>query len=204
MEQTLVSSGYKELCDLLSGVGDSKEGISNKEILHLTWLGANVPPGGAIVDVGSHKGKSICAMGAGALEAGNKTVRLFAVDLWTRGTTNFAHQKSQETYDTFLRQTAQMGLSDNIRICMASSLEAASKRGKSVHLLFIDASHKYLSVMDDYKAWCNFIPHGGRIAFHDYNTRFKGVQEVVDDIVIPSGLWKDYHIYDHIWSATRV
>jgi predicted O-methyltransferase YrrM len=204
MEQLLALPKYRELCKLKSGVGDNTTGISDKEVKHLSWLGANVPLGGNIIDLGSHKGKSVCAIALGAQHAGNDKATIFAIDLWTTGTTNFAHQSSQDAYDTFLKQIAQMGLSDKIRVLMTSSLQAASKRGKPVHLIFIDASHKYVNVLADYNAWSKFVPSGGRIAFHDYQTRFDGVQKVVDEVVIPSGLWSDYHIYDHIWSATKI
>lgn len=204
MEQLLTLNRYPELCELLSGANGKKDGISNTEILHLSWLGAHVPVGGDIIDVGSHMGKSACAMGSGALQMGNWKARLFAIDLWTSGTTNYAHQRTLEAYETFQRQVAQMGLEKMVRGLMASSMAAASKRGKPIHLLFIDASHKYPDVLADYNAWSRFIPSGGRIAFHDYNTRFTGVQKAIDEKVVPSGLWRDYRVYDHIWSATRI
>src|SRR3990170_2666049 len=76
MEQLLTLNRYPELCELLSGANGKKDGISNTEILHLSWLGAHVPVGGDIIDVGSHMGKSACAMGSGALQMGNWKARL--------------------------------------------------------------------------------------------------------------------------------
>jgi predicted O-methyltransferase YrrM len=204
MEQLLVLPRYRELCKLFSGVGEKTDGISNKEIQHLSWLAYNVPVGGDVIDLGSHKGKSACAMGSALLEAKNDSARLFCIDLWTSGTTNFEHQRAPESFETFKKQIEKMGLTDRVKVLMTSSMTAVSKRGKPVHLIFIDASHKYADVLADYTAWSKFIPSGGRIAFHDYNSRFSGVQKVVDETVIPSGLWEDYRAYDHIWSATRI
>lgn len=205
MEQLLSLNKHEELNSLLSGDKNSTSGIKDIEVQHLAWLAAHIPKGGDIVEIGSHRGKSICIMGTACLETGNTTARLFAIDLWTKGFgKTFAHYSSQETWNIFQRQVAQMGLSDMVRPRMMSSLKAASKRQRSIHLLFIDGGHKYPDVSLDYQIWSPFIPHGGRIAFHDYDKKYKGVMKVIDEIVIPSGLWTNPHTYGRIWSATRV
>jgi hypothetical protein len=86
---------------------------------------------------------------------------------------------------------------------MTSSLDAAKRRSKPIHLLFIDASHKYKDVLADYQAWHGFVAPGGVIAFHDYGGRFTGVTKTIDETVIPSGLWTDIQRYGRIWSAVR-
>ena len=203
MEQLLVTSRHKELTKLLSGDNNGTCSINPEEVKHLAWLGANIPMGGDVVEIGSHRGKSICCMGTGCIEAGNYNARLFAIDLWTSTTKTFQHYHSQETWEIFNKQVAQMGLTDMVRPIMKSSLLASMKRKKPIHLLFIDANHAYEHVREDYLVWHKFIPEGGRIAFHDYKTRFKGVTRVIDEIVIPSNYWQDFRHYGRIWSATR-
>jgi predicted O-methyltransferase YrrM len=204
MEQLSILNKHDELNALLSGDKGSTTGINDIEVKHLSWLGLNIPMGGCIVEIGSHRGKSICVMASAAKEAGNNTAKIYAIDLWTKGVgKTFAHYSSEETWQIFQDQVAQMGLSDFVIPKMISSLKAASRRTKPIDLLFIDASHKFANVLADYTAWFGFIPSGGHIAFHDYHTRQVGVTKVIDEIVIPSGLWKDYHTYGRIWSATR-
>jgi len=203
MEQLLILRKHDELCKLKSGSRNETCGLHDEEVQHLAYLAYHIPRGGDIVDVGSHKGKSICVSGTAVLERGNIKARLFAIDLWTDGKTTYKNQRSPAAKAKFYEQVEQMGLTDRIRVLQTSSLKAASKRGKPIHLLFLDASHKYASVLADYKVWSRFVAPGGHIALHDYGTRFKGVDRVVEEEAIPSGLWDDIHVYDRIWSARR-
>jgi hypothetical protein len=127
---------------------------------------------------------------------------VFGVDLWTKGG-SFAHYSSQETWRIFNEQVAKMGLKGFIRPRMMSSMEAAAKRAKPIHLLFIDANHKYPFVREDYEVWSKFVTPGGWIAFHDYTERFKGVMRVVDELVKPSGLWEEWRVDGRLWSGRR-
>jgi hypothetical protein len=205
MEQLLILNRYEELRSLMSGADGGTRGIRDIEIQHLSWLAAHIPTNGNIVEIGSNRGKSICAMGSACMEVGNIGAKLFAVDLWLKGEgIVLKSYSSQETWEIFNKQVAQMGLSKMIRPCMTSSVGAASRRSNPVHLLFIDASHKYKDVLTDYRTWVKFIPIGGRIAFHDYQTRFTGVTRCIEGDVIPSNIWDDVHVYGSIWSATRI
>ncbi len=206
MDKVLQVPEYQQICEMLSGDQNGKYGITDLEVQHLAWLGSQVPEGGDVVEVGSHRGKSISAIGCGVKAAGNLgKVRLFAVDLWMKGEgKTFDHYASEETWRIFNEQIASVGLHDFIQTRMMSSARAAEKRGKPIHLLFIDASHKYKDVLNDFQLWAKFIPVGGWIAFHDYGTRFKGVDRVINEEVISSKKWSDAGVYDRIWSARRI
>jgi hypothetical protein len=71
-------------------------------------------------------------------------------------------------------------------------------------LLFIDARHDYKYVRADFIAWERFVPVGGMVAFHDYGTRFRGVDRVVHEDVTGSGKWSEGSVYGRIWSAVRL
>lgn len=193
---------------LLSGDRNSTDGISETELQHLAWLGAQIPDGGDYVEIGSHRGKSICAVGCGVRAAGRHgRVRLFGVDLWTKGgaeSSKFAHYYSEETWRIFNEQVALMQLSDVVQPVISASVTAAKKRRKPIHLLFIDARHDYKSVRADFMAWERFVSVGGMIAFHDFGTRFPGVDRVIHEDVMGSGQWSAGNVYDRIWSAVRV
>lgn len=194
---------HETLNGLLSGENNSTAGISEREGMRLAWLAQQIPTGGDIVEIGTHRGKSICWMGTACREAGNTTARVFGVDLWTKGRT-FAHYSSAETWQIFTSQVAKMGLTGFIRPVMMSSMDAVAKRQKPIHLLFIDANHKYPFVREDYLAWSRFVAPGGWIAFHDYTVRFSGVVRVVDELVKPSGLWEEGRVDGRLWSARRL
>ncbi len=196
---------HEQLNGLLSGDGNGTAGISEIEVMRLAYLGAHLPVGGDVVEIGSHRGKSICCIGAGVRHAGNDTARLFAVDLWTTGQgRTFEHYSSTETWEIFQRQLTEMGLAERVKAVVSPSVEASKRRKRPIHLLFIDASHKYKDVLADFRAWGKFVPAGGVIAFHDYTERFPGVQRVVDEEVIGSGAWGDFEQHDRLFTARRL
>ncbi len=203
VEQLLQVKEFEQLTQLLSGADNSTRGISDLEIQHLCWLAAQVPEGGSVVEIGSHRGKSTCALGCGLRAAGHLTAKIYAIDLWTLGKGRvFEHYSSQETWEIFNKQVTALGLSEIVNPRMMSSEEAASKRKRPVHLLFVDGGHKYQDVHEDYLLWNDFIPAGGRIAFHDFGTRFKGVDQTVQEAMATGG-WEEVHVYQRIWSAKR-
>lgn len=206
MDKLLLVPEFSQLSEMLSGDQNGKGGLKDIEVQHLSWLGSQVPAGGDVVEIGSHRGKSISAIGCGVRDAGNLgKVRLFAIDLWMKGEgKTFDHYASEETWKIFNSQIASVGLEDFIQTRMMASAKAVEKRSKPVHLLFIDADHKYKSVLQDYQLWSPFVPVGSWIAFHDFGTRFKGVDRVIKEEVIASKQWGDVSVYGRIWSAKRV
>ena len=206
MDKLLQVPEYEQICQMLSGDHNGKFGITDIEVQHLSWLGSQVPAGGDVVEIGSHRGKSVSAIGCGIRAAGNQgKVRMFAVDLWLKGEgKTFDHYASEETWKIFNEQIASVGLHDFIQTRMMSSAKAAEKRGKPIHLLFIDASHKYKDVLQDWQLWSPFIPIGGYVAFHDFGTRFKGVDKVIREVVLPSAVWGEDAVYGRIWSARKI
>lgn len=196
---------HDEIAQMLSGSGNKTSGIKDEEIEHLAWLGSLVPNGGNIVEIGTHKGKSITAIILGMLYAKKEPCRVHCVDLWYKGKgKTFSHQHSYETWMQFQEQIRRFGVDKYITPVVSSSEEAVRKRKKSIDLLFIDGNHKKPFVEFDYKNWSVFVPVGGWIAFHDYCDRFEGVKSVVDEVVIPSGLWGDYNLVGSVWSARRI
>lgn len=211
VEKTLIVKKYETLRGLLSGDNNTTKGISDKEIQHLSWLGSQVRPNHIVIEVGSHRGKSACAIGCGIRDSGTENVFIYCIDLWTFGTkatSKFDHYSSQETWNIFNAQIAMLGLTDVVVPKMIDSAKAAQRftcnpDKPPVDLLFIDARHDYEWVLADYQNWHENVAPGGYIAFHDYGTRFPGVDKVINDYVIPSGLWEDFTVVDRIWSARR-
>ena len=206
MERRLLKlTEYGSLCKLLSGDGDGVDGINRTEIQHLCWLGAQCPDGGDVVEVGSHRGKSTCCLAAGVRSAGVQG-RVFAVDLWTKGAgKTFDHYSSKQTWEIFQRQVRQMGFVGLIRPVQGASVECALRRKRPIHVLFIDASHKYPHVLADWNAWSPFVAPGGWVAFHDYGTRFEGVDRVVTEEVVAHGdVWGEFGVEGRIFTARKI
>lgn len=83
----------------------------------------------------------------------------------------------------------------NSRLLRKDTVEAAAEfEDRSVDLVFIDASHDYQSVLNDIDAWFPKIRSGGIISGDDYNEKFEGVINAVNEriarpIVIEPGIW---------------
>jgi len=172
------------------------------EIQHLSWLGSQVPENATIVEIGSYKGISTIALALGARSA-NKSFTLHAIDPWQKGAGKISKRYTRaEVFPRFVENVAAFGLINQIIPIMAFSQEAFKFLCDPIDLLFIDGSHKFLDVNSDYTKWSKRVCIGGRIALHDYGSKWPGVDEVVAN-AIASGDWDNINVVGTIWSATK-
>lgn len=208
MDKLLKVPEYDRLAELfLAGQSESVRKHRDIEIQFLSWLGAQLTDRQDYIEIGSYRGQSVCAVGCGVRSSGAVGVRLFAIDLWTSkkgGKRTNPKYSSKGTWKLFNQNLAAFGLSDQVKAVMDESVHASTRRGRPIHLLYIDGDHSYEGCLADFNAWSHFVPVGGTIAFHDYKTRFRGVTNVIEQHVIPSGNWGDVDVYGRIWSAKRV
>lgn len=118
---------------------------------------------GAIVEIGSWKGRSTVWLAAGAARAGQ---RVYAID---------PHRGSFEdptafTLPQFLENVRRAGVADSIEPLVMTSSEAASILAGPIELLFIDASHDYPDVKHDADLWFPKLIAGGTLMMHDVAT----------------------------------
>lgn len=118
---------------------------------------------GAIVEIGSWKGRSTVWLGAGAALSGRK---VFAVD---------PHEGSREdpaarTLEPFLENIRGAGLGDVVEPVVARSDEAARTITGPVELLFIDGDHSPEGARRDVDLWLDRVVQGGTVMFHDVAT----------------------------------
>ncbi len=118
---------------------------------------------GAIVEIGSWKGRSTVWLAAAARRAG--TV-VYAVD---------RHEASREdptarTYDEFRRNLESAGLLDHVRPLVMSSREAERIVQGPVGALFIDGDHSLAGAQDDFTLWLPRLAPGAALLCHDVST----------------------------------
>jgi len=133
-----------------------------------------------IVEIGSYTGKSTCCLSQGS--ADGHRVPVYAVDLWTTGTSrkglHFRVRKPDEpvgnskfhtpaVLEVFHRRMARYS-AGLVRECMSESVAAAATFGGPIGLLFIDAEHTYEACRADFEAWEPKVVPDGCIALHDY------------------------------------
>jgi predicted O-methyltransferase YrrM len=128
------------------------------------WLfkaARSLPDGANIVEIGSFKGRSTCCLGFGC-RGGSK--RIFAIDSFNGNDWDFP---DRDFLKDFQGNIDRCGLADLVEPTVGLSTEIAKKWNKPIHMLFVDGSHRYQDVLDDFAGFFPFVVDGGLVAFHD-------------------------------------
>jgi MMP 1-O-methyltransferase len=132
---------------------------------------------GVIVEIGSWKGKSTVCLGLGSL-AGS-SVPVYAID-----------PHADYRFGDFKDNVERAGIVELVRPIASLSQPAADGFDEPIELLFVDGSHEYDLVLEDFEKWVPKVVDGGWIAFHD-TTWTKGPRKVVGQAVYRSRRFKD-------------
>jgi predicted O-methyltransferase YrrM len=132
---------------------------------------------GAIVEIGSWKGKSTICLGLGS-RAGNG-VRIFAIDPHT-----------DYRFGDFTANVARAGISELVTPIASLSHAAAADFDEPIELLFVDGSHEETLVREDFDEWVPKVVEGGWVAFHD-TTWTDGPRRVVGERIYRSRQFAD-------------
>ena len=112
------------------------------------------------------------------------------------------HKRGVKTYtvDIAPPATAYENLkSTDVEIIAKPSVEAAqtwTDFGRPIDLLFIDGSHRFQNIFEDFNSWVSLLKPGGTVLFHDYDPIERGglvhlgIQICVDTI-LRCGLLKE-------------
>ena len=132
---------------------------------------------GAIVEIGSWKGRSTTWLASGARLAGR---RVCAIDPHSLS----CEDPEADTLDEFLANLARGGLTDVVDPLIMRSEEAAARITGPIELLFIDGDHSYEAVRRDAELWLPRVMEGGTVMFHDVATAaYTGPRRVVRQMV---------------------
>lgn len=184
MTTAVLDAELERLGEVLRGV----EGwLTDEEAETLYSLARSCTGRGAIVEIGSWKGRSTVCLGLGSKAGAG--VPVYAVDR-PRG----------EIHEEFERNIHRAGVEDVVRPITSSSEEAARGFGEPVELLFIDASHEYDLVKLDWDLWVPKLLEGGVLVMHD-TTWFEGPKRIAEERVYRSHEFKDVRF---VFSSTTV
>src|SRR5213596_2480576 len=132
---------------------------------------------GVIVEIGSWKGKSTVCLGLGS-RAGN-SVPVYAVD-----------PHADYRFGDFKTNVERAGIAELVRPVASLSQAAADGFDEPIELLFVDGSHEYDLVLEDFEKWVPKVIDGGWVAFHD-TTWTAGPRKVVGQAIYRSSRFKD-------------
>ena len=157
--------------------GDVAGWLSDSQGRALFDAAARATGGGAIVEIGSWKGRSTTWLASGARLAGQ---RVYAIDPH-RGS---REDPAVETLNEFLDNLARNGLADVVEPMVMTSEEAAARIAGPIELLFIDGDHSYEAVRRDAELWLPRLMDGGIVMFHDAATAaYTGPRRIVRRMV---------------------
>jgi MMP 1-O-methyltransferase len=132
---------------------------------------------GVIVEIGSWKGKSTICLGLGSRAGASLPV--YAVD-----------PHADYRFGDFRTNVERAGIADLVRPIASLSQPAADQFEEPIELLFVDGSHEYELVLEDFEKWVPKVVEGGWVAFHD-TTWTAGPRKVVGPAIYRSRRFKD-------------
>jgi predicted O-methyltransferase YrrM len=132
---------------------------------------------GVIVEIGSWKGKSTVCLGLGS-RAG-ESVPVYAID-----------PHADYRFGDFKTNVERAGISELVRPIASLSQAAADGFDEPIELLFVDGSHEYDLVLEDFEKWVPKVVDGGWVAFHD-TTWTDGPRKVVGQAIYRSRRFKN-------------
>lgn len=123
-------------------------------------LAGTVPKDQAVIEVGSHHGKSTILLALGLPQGSTMTaIDPFDDPRWGGG------PESLEAFEANLRFA---GVTDRVTLFRGLSVDAARTwSGPKVGLAWIDGAHDYVSVLADLDGWTPHLAPGARLLVHD-------------------------------------
>lgn len=126
------------------------------------------PAGGTIVEVGCWKGKSSAFLVVESINA-QKNIKVFCVDTWEGNDEipiNDSDMNNKTVFEKIMKNMSPV--LGHFNIVRSPSIDAAKKfEDESLDVVFIDASHHYVDVMNDILSWWPKIKKGGILSGHD-------------------------------------
>lgn len=142
-----------------------------------------------VVELGSWLGASAIAMARSVRRWGGTVT---CVDTWAGELNDDGGSpagKSPLMILSCARAMVEAGVSANVRLVPAPTLEAAYWWTQPIDFLYVDADHSYKGTLHDLKLWVPHVTRGGLIAGDDYDhPRYPGVKAAWDEFEIDRGL----------------
>jgi predicted O-methyltransferase YrrM len=177
--------------------------LGENEIRFLGILAVCTPAKGAIVEIGSFKGKSTVLLATMAKKYGLGSV--VAIDPH-QGLSYLGPDAPQQspTFEDFLSNVRSAGLDANVEVRRAFSRDVAKTWSRPIRLLWIDGDHSYKGCKEDFDLFSPFLADGAVVAFHDALNAVEGPIRVFTEEVLPSDRFgPSGFVHSIAWSQFR-
>ena len=180
--------------------------LGDHEARFLGVLAACTPADGAIVEIGSFKGKSTVVLASVAAHYGLGPV--VAIDPHTApSSTDPDLPPGVSSFDEFVAGLRATNLEKHAEAHRTFSREVAKGWNRPIRLLWIDGEHTYKGAKEDFDLFSPFLTNGAVVALHDALHAFEGpIRVFVEDILrsdrfgaagfVQSAAWGQFRPYD--------
>lgn len=178
--------------------------LVENEARFLGTLAACTPAQGAIVEIGSFKGKSTVMLGTVA--AYYRLGPVVAIDPHAGLSYLGPDVKNHldPTFTEFLANIQSAGVAEIIEVHRTFSREVAKDWHRSIRLLWIDGDHSYRGCKEDFDLFAPFLADGAVVAFHDSLNAFEGpIRVFVEDILRSDRFGPSGFVHSIAWSQFR-
>jgi predicted O-methyltransferase YrrM len=173
--------------------------LGENEIRFLGLLAACTPGQGAIVEIGSFKGRSTVMLAKVASHYGRGPVS--AIDPHN---SPILVQQGASSYEEFQKSIRGAGLEKHVEAHVAYSEDVAKSWNRPIRLLWIDGDHTYEGAKKDLDG---FLPHlvpYGVVAFHDALNAFPGpIRVFVEDVLRSDQFGAAGFVHSIAWAQYR-
>ena len=160
--------------------------LGENEARFLGLLAACVPAEGAIVEIGSYKGKSTVMLASVAAHYGRGPV--VAIDPHTGPSpTDRVLKVTTTTFDEFQASLKSAGVEKQVEAHREFSGVVARDWKRPIRLLWIDGDHTYRGAKEDFDLFTAHLVKGGVVAIHQFcrigkMSMIGGCSKVVQDV----------------------
>jgi predicted O-methyltransferase YrrM len=179
--------------------------LTEPEARFLGMMAACAPRDGAIVEIGSFKGKSTVMLGK--LAQRYSFGPIVAIDPHNfHNPELIEHRKAPgaTSYDEFRRNLATAGVSGFVEVHRAFSSEVAGSWNRPISFLWIDGDHGYPGAKSDFDGFIPYLLPHGFVALHDALHEFEGpIRVFVEDILRDDRFGAAGFVGSIAWSQLR-
>ncbi len=177
--------------------------LRENEARLLGALAVCIPARGAIVEIGSFKGRSTVMLAKVVSHYGFGPV--VSIDPHTHNLTNGADSSTQpSTYQDFEATLRKAGVIEQVEIHRAFSAEVSRTWTRDIRFLWIDGDHTYAGAKSDFDGFSPFVRPGGVVALHDALNNFSGpIRVFVEEILRSNRFGPAGFVHSTAWAQFR-
>ncbi len=206
MAQTVIPGDLGAVLDDAWGAAKKVPGyLVEEEARFLGLVAACAPAGGAIVEIGSFKGKSTVMLAKVAAHYGRGPV--IAIDPHNFNSIELQEQRANpeaSTYSEFLSNIQAAGVTGFVEAHRAYSSDVAAAWNRPIRFLWIDGDHTYAGAKSDFDGFIRHLLPQGVVAFHDALHEFSGpIRVFVEDVLRSNRFGAAGFVHSIAWSQFR-